>query len=128
MIVGVLGVMLFGLLIFVCSLLMVLLLVWGLVIVWLFFKGDYGYGVFFGLWGFFIISGVDNIFKFYLISCGGNLLLVVVLFGVFGGLLVFGFMGLFFGLILLVVVYNLFSDWIVSMLWMLFVEGCGLDV
>ena len=106
--------MLLGLLTFACSLLMVPPLVWGPATAWLFFKGDYGHGVFLGLWGFFIISGVDNILKPYLISRGGNLPLVVVLLGVFGGLLAFGFMGLFLGPILLAVAYNLLSDWIAS--------------
>ncbi|HGM5017801.1 TPA: AI-2E family transporter [Pseudomonas aeruginosa] len=111
---GVPGAMLLGLLTFACSLLMVPPLVWGPATAWLFFKGDYGHGVFLGLWGFFIISGVDNILKPYLISRGGNLPLVVVLLGVFGGLLAFGFMGLFLGPILLAVAYNLLSDWIAS--------------
>ena len=57
---------------------------------------------------------MDNILKPYLISRGGNLPLVVVLLGVFGGLLAFGFMGLFLGPILLAVAYNLLSDWIAS--------------
>ncbi|VFT36000.1 permease [Pseudomonas aeruginosa] len=114
MIAGVPGAMLLGLLTFACSLLMVPPLVWGPATAWLFFKGDYGHGVFLGLWGFFIISGVDNILKPYLISRGGNLPLVVVLLGVFGGLLAFGFMGLFLGPILLAVAYNLLSDWIAS--------------
>ena len=114
MIAGVPGAMLLGLLTFACSLLMVPPLVWGPTTAWLFFKGDYGHGVFLGLWGFFIISGVDNILKPYLISRGGNLPLVVVLLGVFGGLLAFGFMGLFLGPILLAVAYNLLSDWIAS--------------
>ncbi len=76
MIAGVPGAMLLGLLTFACSLLMVPPLVWGPATAWLFFKGDYGHGVFLGLWGFFIISGVDNILKPYLISRGGNLPLV----------------------------------------------------
>jgi predicted PurR-regulated permease PerM len=60
----------------------------------------------------FVISGVDNVLKPYLISRGGNLPLVVVLLGVFGGILAFGFMGLFLGPTLLAVAYSLISDWI----------------
>ena len=48
------------------------------------------------------------------ISRGGNLPLVVVLMGVFGGLFAFGFMGLFLGPTLLAVAYSLVSDWIAS--------------
>jgi predicted PurR-regulated permease PerM len=55
---------------------------------------------------------VDNILKPYLISRGGNLPLVVVLLGVFGGILAFGFMGLFLGPTLLAVAYSLLTDWV----------------
>ena len=55
---------------------------------------------------------MDNVLKPYLISRGGNLPLVVVLLGVFGGILAFGFMGLFLGPTLLAVAYSLISDWI----------------
>ncbi len=70
--------------------------------------------VFLVLWGFLVISSVDNFLKPYLISRGGNLPLVVVLMGVFGGLFAFGFMGLFLGPTLLAVAYSLVSDWISS--------------
>ncbi|WP_375738489.1 AI-2E family transporter [Pseudomonas boanensis] len=87
-------------------------LVWVPATAWLVWHGDYGYAVFLGIWGMFVISGVDNVLKPYLISRGGNLPLVVVLLGVFGGILAFGFMGLFLGPTLLAVAYSLISDWI----------------
>ncbi|AYC33369.1 AI-2E family transporter [Pseudomonas cavernae] len=87
-------------------------LIWVPATAWLVWHGDYGYAVFLGIWGMFVISGVDNVLKPYLISRGGNLPLVVVLLGVFGGLLAFGFMGLFLGPTLLAVAYSLVSDWI----------------
>ncbi len=86
-------------------------LVWIPSTIWLVLQQEYGYTIFMGLWGLFVISGVDNILKPYLISRGGDLPLVVVLLGVFGGLLAFGFMGLFLGPILLAVAYNLIRDW-----------------
>jgi len=70
--------------------------------------------IFLLVWGFLVISSVDNFLKPYLISRGGNLPLVVVLMGVFGGLFAFGFMGLFLGPTLLAVAYSLVSDWIAS--------------
>ncbi|MBO3274517.1 AI-2E family transporter [Pseudomonas schmalbachii] len=114
MIAGIPGAIILGVLTFVCSLLMVPPLIWGPATIWLFVEGDYGYGVFLAFWGFFVISGVDNILKPYLISRGGNLPLVVVLLGVLGGLISFGFIGLFLGPVLLAVVYNLVTDWIAS--------------
>ena len=65
-------------------------------------------------WGTLIISGVDNVLKPYLISRGGTLPLVIVLLGVFGGLIAFGFIGLFIGPTLLAVAYSLLTDWSVS--------------
>ncbi|MNJ71940.1 putative inner membrane protein [compost metagenome] len=54
---------------------------------------------------------MDNVLKPYLISRGGNLPLVIVLLGVFGGLIAFGFIGLFIGPTLLAVGYSLLLDW-----------------
>ena len=89
-------------------------LVWGPAVAWLVFQNEYGMAVFMFLWGLLVISSVDNFLKPYLISRGGNLPLVVVLMGVFGGLFAFGFMGLFLGPTLLAVAYSLVSDWIAS--------------
>lgn len=112
MIAGIPGALLLGLLTFACSLIMVPPLIWGPAVAWLVWQGEIGMAIFLGIWGFFIISGVDNILKPYLISRGGNLPLVVVLLGVFGGILAFGFMGLFLGPTLLAVAYSLLSDWV----------------
>ncbi|MDY7219605.1 AI-2E family transporter [Denitrificimonas sp. JX-1] len=87
-------------------------LVWGPAVAWLFMQNEYGMAFFLLFWGFFVISTVDNVLKPYLISRGGNLPLVVVLMGVFGGLFAFGFMGLFLGPTLLAVAYSLVSDWV----------------
>lgn len=113
LIVGVPGAVVLALLTFALSLIpMGPPLVWAPVTAWLVYRGDYGLAVFLGIWGTFIISGVDNVLKPYLISRGGNLPLVVVLLGVFGGILAFGFMGLFLGPTLLAVAYSLIGDWI----------------
>ena len=87
-------------------------LVWAPATVWLFYQESYGMGVFLLIWGFVIISSVDNFLKPYLISRGGTLPLIVVLMGVFGGIIAFGFMGVFLGPVLLAVAYSLVNDWI----------------
>jgi len=109
---GVPGALILGILTFGFSLIMVPPLIWGPAVAWLFWQGEVGMGIFLLVWGFFVISGVDNILKPYLISRGGNLPLIVVLLGVFGGILAFGFMGLFLGPTLLAVAYSLLSDWV----------------
>ena len=86
-------------------------LIWLPVTAWLVWQTHYGMAVFMAIWGTLVISGVDNVLKPYLISRGGNLPLVIVLLGVFGGLLAFGFIGLFIGPTLLAVAYSLLLDW-----------------
>lgn len=112
LIAGVPGAIVLGLVTFMLSLIpMGPPLAWIPATAWLALEGEYGMAVFLGIWGTFIISGVDNVLKPYLISRGGNLPLVIVLLGVFGGLIAFGFIGLFIGPTLLAVGYSLLLDW-----------------
>ena len=112
LIAGVPGAIVLGLVTFMLSLIpMGPPLAWIPATGWLVWKGEYGMAVFLGMWGTFVISGVDNVLKPYLISRGGNLPLVIVLLGVFGGLIAFGFIGLFIGPTLLAVGYSLLLDW-----------------
>lgn len=110
---GVPGALVLGIMTFLFSLIpMGPPLIWIPATAWLAWNGEYGMAIFLGLWGMFIVSGVDNFLKPYLISRGGNLPLVIVLLGVFGGLLAFGFIGLFIGPTLLAVAYSLLTDWV----------------
>src|SRR5471030_2258080 len=112
LIAGVPGALVLGIVTFLLSLIPIgPPLIWIPATAWLAWKGEYGLAVFLGIWGTFIISGVDNVLKPYLISRGGNLPLVIVLLGVFGGLIAFGFIGLFIGPTLLAVAYSLLTDW-----------------
>ena len=112
LIAGVPGALVLGIVTFLLSLIpMGPPLVWIPATAWLAWKGEYGMAVFLGIWGTLIISGVDNVLKPYLISRGGTLPLVIVLLGVFGGLIAFGFIGLFIGPTLLAVAYSLLTDW-----------------
>lgn len=86
-------------------------LIWGGAAIWLFYQGTVGWGIFMLLWGLFLISTVDNVVKPLLISRGGNLPFVLVLFGVMGGVLAFGFVGVFIGPTLLAVGFSLIQEW-----------------
>ncbi|MFT5644844.1 MAG: putative PurR-regulated permease PerM [Janthinobacterium sp.] len=86
-------------------------LIWGGAAIWLFDQGRTGWGIFMLLWGFFLISGVDNVVKPLLISRGSSLPFLLVLLGVLGGVLAFGFVGLFIGPTLLSVGYSLLRNW-----------------
>lgn len=112
LIAGVPGALVLGIITFLLSLIpMGPPLAWAPATAWLAWKGEYAMAIFLGAYGMFVISGVDNILKPYLISRGGDLPLVIVLLGVFGGLLAFGFIGLFIGPTLLAVAYSLLMDW-----------------
>ena len=86
-------------------------IIWVPAAIWLFSNAHVGAGIFMTLWGLFIISAVDNIIRPYFISLGSSLPLLLVILGVFGGLLAFGFIGLFIGPTLLAVAYSLVFEW-----------------
>ena len=58
-----------------------------------------------------MVSGVDNVLRPYLISRGSNLPLILVFLGVVGGVLAFGFLGVFLGPTLLAIGYVLVEEW-----------------
>lgn len=77
---------------------------------WLFNQGHTGWGVFMLVWGLGV-STVDNFVKPWLISQGSDLPFLLILFGVLGGALAFGFIGVFIGPTLLAVSYRLVQEW-----------------
>jgi predicted PurR-regulated permease PerM len=85
--------------------------VWVPATVWLFSTGEIGWGIFMGLWGFFVVSTVDNIIRPYFISLGSALPLLLVFLGVLGGIVAFGLLGVFIGPTLLAVGYTLLGEW-----------------
>ena len=86
-------------------------LVWIPTAFWLGYHDHQGWAVFTVVWGIFI-NVLDNFIKPYFISKGSNLPLLVIFTGVIGGLLAWGFMGMFIGATILAVAYTLFSDWL----------------
>ena len=85
--------------------------VWLPAAAWLLYNGAIGWGIFVIGWGFFVVSSVDNVLRPYLISRGSKLPLILMFFGVLGGLMAFGFLGVFLGPTLLAVGYVLFQEW-----------------
>jgi predicted PurR-regulated permease PerM len=88
--------------------------VWVPVTLWLFHGDHPGWGIFMTAWGFLGISGIDNLVRPYLISRGANLPFIIVLLGAIGGVLAFGFIGLFLGPVLLAVGYALVREYTVA--------------
>ncbi len=113
LIAGVPGAILLGLLTFFLSIVpMGPPLVWVPATVWLYQSGDTGWALFMLIWGFGV-SSIDNFLKPWLISQGGTLPFILIFFGVIGGVLAFGFIGVFLGPTLLAVGYRLVLDWAV---------------
>jgi predicted PurR-regulated permease PerM len=109
---GVPGAMLLGLLTFFLSIIpMGPPLVWLPATVWLYFQGEIAWAIFMLAYGVVVISSIDNIVKPYLISRGGALPLLLVFMGVLGGLITFGFIGVFLGPVILAIGYALLTEW-----------------
>ena len=64
------------------------------------------------LWGLLAISTIDNFVKPYLISRSSRLPVLLIVLGVFGGVVAFGFIGLFIGPPVLAVGLTLIQFWI----------------
>ena len=60
-------------------------------------NGNVWWGIFLLVYGFFIVSGIDNILRPRIISGKGKIHPIVALIGVLGGLKVFGFLGIIIG-------------------------------
>jgi predicted PurR-regulated permease PerM len=87
-------------------------LVWGGAAIWLHQQGRPGWAFFMVLWGVLAISSIDNIIKPYLISRTSSLPLLMIVFGVLGGVIAFGFMGVFIGPALLAIGLTLGHYWL----------------
>ncbi len=79
--------------------------------VWLYFSGEVGWSVFIIVWSIAAGLVTDNVLKPWLISRGSELPLILILFGVIGGAVTFGGLGLFLGPTLLAVGYELIREW-----------------
>lgn len=86
-------------------------IVWGGAAIWLYWHGSTGWAIFMVLWGVLVVSMIDNFLKPYLISRGSSMPFVLVLLGVLGGVIAFGFTGLFLGPVLLAVGLSLARKW-----------------
>lgn len=86
-------------------------IVWIPTAIWLAHQGSEGWAAFTVVWGIFI-NVIDNFIKPYLIGKTSPLPFLLILVGVIGGLLAWGFVGIFLGTTLLAVAYTVFLDWL----------------
>lgn len=86
-------------------------LLWGGAAWWLYDRGETGWAIFMVIWGATVISSVDNFVKPVLISRSASLPILLIALGVFGGVLAFGFIGIFLGPTLLALGHVLLVRW-----------------
>jgi predicted PurR-regulated permease PerM len=80
-------------------------------VIWLFWNGQTAWGAALLVWTVGV-GTLDNILRPILIRKGADLPLLLIFSGVIGGLISFGFLGLFVGPVLLAVTYTLLKDWV----------------
>ncbi|QLG88233.1 AI-2E family transporter (plasmid) [Chitinibacter bivalviorum] len=81
---------------------------------WLYHQGDVGWSIFLAAWMLIVVSSADNVIKPILIGKGSNLPFILILFGVLGGALAFGMLGVFIGPVLLTIFYEIARNWVLQ--------------
>jgi predicted PurR-regulated permease PerM len=80
-------------------------------IFWLYRQGSIEWAIFIAIW-VVIVGNLDSLLRPVLIAeGGGDMPLILILFGVIGGAMAFGLIGLFLGPTLLAVGYSMFDEW-----------------
>ena len=87
------------------------LVVWIPLIIWLFAQGHTGWAIFIAIYTV-VLMIIDSVLKPILIARSGKLPFLVLFLGVIGGLVAWGFTGMFKGAIILAVFYTVFTSWL----------------
>ncbi len=81
---------------------------------WLFYAGRPGAAIFTLIWGFIANNAIDSVARPYVISRGTGLPMTVIFLGALGGLIAWGFIGVFLGPTLLGLAWTLLRVWLAS--------------
>ncbi len=79
---------------------------------WLILTGHVAQGVGLAAWGLLVVSWVDNVVRPLVISSATRMPFILVVFGVLGGVLAFGLVGLFIGPVVLAVSLAIWREWL----------------
>jgi predicted PurR-regulated permease PerM len=85
---------------------------WSGLSAWLIVTGHVPQGVGLAIWGLLVVSWVDNVVRPLVISNATDMPFVLVVFGVLGGVLAFGLVGLFVGPVVLAVSLAIWREWL----------------
>jgi predicted PurR-regulated permease PerM len=86
-------------------------LIWVPLTIWLFTEGSYIAAIFMAIWGGLVVSSTDNFIRAWLISRTSSLSFLPVFLGAVGGVLAFGFLGIFLGPVLLALGLAVVKSW-----------------
>lgn len=84
---------------------------WGLAGIWLLVQGHTAEAIGVWVWGATVVSQLDNFLRPIFISSVTPIPFLLILFGILGGLLAFGMVGLFIGPIILTVAWAVWREW-----------------
>ena len=86
-------------------------IVWLPAAIWLFRSGETAWGIFMVVWSALLVGNIDNVIRPLFVSRGSTLPLLLVLIGILGGAMAFGFIGIFLGPTILAILYSLMREW-----------------
>jgi len=86
--------------------------VWVPVAIWFYVQGHTAWAIFITVWSFLFVVSIDNFGRPFFISRGAGVPLLLIFTGVLGGLLAWGFIGIFVGATTLAVGYRLLLAWL----------------
>ncbi|MBU0929965.1 MAG: AI-2E family transporter [Nanoarchaeota archaeon] len=90
-------------------------LIWIPVSIWLVYKGSLVLGIVFALLSLILLSGIENVLRPKVIGDKAKLHPIIMLLGIIGGMIVFGFIGIVIGpLILSIVYYIIIKDYLMG--------------
>jgi predicted PurR-regulated permease PerM len=108
---GVPGALVLGFISFFLAIIpMALIFVWLPTTIWLATQNAVVSAGFMAVWGL-VVGQADNILRPYLIRQGSALPVLLILLGILGGAIAFGFVGIFLGPTLLAIAHSLIRDW-----------------
>lgn len=86
-------------------------LVWAPAGIVLIINGDTWAGIGLLLWGALVVSWIDNLIRPLVISSTGRVPFLLVVFGILGGVLAFGFVGIFIGPFVIATLLAVWREW-----------------
>jgi predicted PurR-regulated permease PerM len=86
-------------------------IIWLPAAIWLFASEQTLWGVILALWSVVVVSNIDNVIRPLFVARGSPLPVLLVLIGILGGAMAFGFIGIFLGPTILATLYSLMREW-----------------